>query len=207
MRIILVRHGITEWNKQRRFQGRTDSELSAEGTEQAVKVSRRLATVKSPEIIYTSPLKRAYNTAVEIGKPHKLTPVILPELEEINFGTWEGKSLGNLEAEMGEDFRRWKSDPFFNPPEGAETWPELEGRITFAVEVMKSSGCERVIAVTHGGIIRAIFAVVLGLSPHSVWNIEVFNCSISCIEFSGQNTVSLLYSNDSTHINGEGNLF
>ena len=207
MKILLVRHGITDWNKLGKFQGRTDSDLSPEGYQQALNVAQRLTALAAPLIIFSSPLKRAHLTALKIAQPHNLTPVILPELIEINFGNWEGQSLKMLEAERPLDFKRWKSDPFFNPPDGAETWHEITARLEHAINIIKSSGCERVIAVTHGGIIRAIFAILLGLSPHAVWNIEVFNCSLSCIEINPHNEPSLLFSNDCCHLTKGVNLF
>lgn len=204
MKLLLARHGITDWNKSARFQGRTDRDLSEDGVNQAECLARRLKDFRI-DVIYTSPLKRAFYTADEIAKPHGLSPVILPELEEINFGSWEGLSLKSLDEKHHEAFRRWKSDPFFNPPENAETWPQLNERITRAVNIMTTSGHENVIAVTHGGIIRAILAIVLGLSPHSVWNIEVFNCSLSCIDINTSQS-TLLFSNDTHHLPDSVNL-
>ena len=128
-RIILARHGQTEWNKSFRFQGRTNVQLTDEGKRQAHSLAERLKSWP-PDVIYTSPLDRAKFTAQVIASVFGMTPVILPELEEINFGMWEGESLISLEHEKPEAYNRWRSDPFFNPPEGAETWPEIEARLT-----------------------------------------------------------------------------
>ena len=197
LRILLARHGVTEWNRSRRFQGRTDSELSADGLLQAEKLSVCVRAWK-PDVVFTSPLKRAFSTASKIAQP-----VILPELEEINFGSWEGLSIDLLLSEHTESFVRWRADPFFNPPEDGEKWQSIHERLTRAFEIMKSSGHERIAAISHGGIIRALFCVILGFDPHTIWNMEVFNCSVSEIEISGTDAKrTLIYANDTHHLEG-----
>ena len=152
-----------------------------------------------PQVIYTSPLDRARYTAEAIASPLNMTPIILPELEEINFGSWEGRSFSSLKAESSEEYSRWREDPFFNPPEGAETWPELEARLSRAVEIMLESPYERIVAVSHGGIMRALYAVIMGLDPHHTWYMDVSNCAISGIEIVGGRRY-LSFTNDDRHI-------
>ena len=197
-RIILARHGQTEWNKHYRFQGRTNVQLTDEGKNQAHSLARRL-TSWPPDVIYTSPLDRAKFTAGEIASLFGLTPVILPELEEINFGKWEGESLISLEQEQPEVYNRWRNDPFFNPPEGGEAWPEIEARLTRAVNIMLEAPHKRIIAVSHGGIMRALYAVIMGLDPHKTWYMDVANCSMSGIDIvNGRRYLS--FTNDNLHI-------
>lgn len=197
-KIILARHGQTEWNKEYRFQGRTNVNLTEEGKKQAHSLSARLLGWK-PEVVYTSPLDRALYTAAEIARPHNLEPVIIPELEEINFGTWEGMSIPSLKDEESEIYSKWRNDPFFNMPEGAETWEDISRRLTRAAEIMLEGNYTRIVAVSHGGVMRALYAVMLGLNPHKTWNIEVSNCSVSGIEIAGgQKYLSFL--NDYLHV-------
>ncbi|MBQ3347275.1 MAG: histidine phosphatase family protein [Synergistaceae bacterium] len=197
-RIILARHGQTEWNKAYRFQGRTNVQLTDEGKRQAHSLSERLRSWR-PEVIYTSPLDRARYTAEAIATPLNMTPVILPELEEIHFGTWEGKSFDALKSECPDEYSRWRDDPFFNPPEGAEAWPEIEARLSRAVDIMLESPYKRIVAVSHGGIMRALYAVIMGLDPHHTWYMEVSNCSISGIDIVGTRRY-LSFTNDNLHI-------
>ena len=197
-RIILARHGQTEWNKAFRFQGRTNVQLTDEGKRQAYQLSERLRTW-CPEVIYTSPLDRAKYTAEAIASPLKMTPVILPELEEINFGSWEGQTFDSLKSECSEEYSRWREDPFFNPPEGAETWPEIEASLNRAVDIMLESPYKRIVAVSHGGIMRALYAVIMGLDPHHTWYMDVSNCSISGIDIVGGRRY-LSFTNDDRHI-------
>lgn len=198
LRLILARHGQTEWNKSYRFQGRTDVNLTDEGKRQAGLLALRLRSWP-PDVIYTSPLSRAKFTASEIASQFGLQPVILPELEEINFGSWEGQSLISLEHDSPEIYNRWRSDPFFNPPEGGESWPQIEARLSRAVDIILSGSHKRIVAVSHGGIMRALYAVIMGLDPHKTWYMDVANCSMSGIEIiNGRRYLS--FTNDSHHI-------
>ena len=197
-RIILARHGQTEWNLQYRFQGRTDIKLTETGKCQAQALASRLSSWPV-EIVYTSPLERAYYTAEAVAKRHNLTPVILPELEEINFASWEGESISGLEKNQHSVFSAWRSDPFFYPPEGAETWEKLYARIARAVKIFLGGDYKRIVVISHGGIIRALYAVFVGLNPHKVWNIEVSNCSMSGIEMR-RGRPTLIFTNDDLHI-------
>ncbi|MBQ9419687.1 MAG: histidine phosphatase family protein [Synergistaceae bacterium] len=197
-RIIFARHGQTEWNLQYRFQGRTDVKLTETGKRQAHSLAARLLSWP-PDIIYTSPLERAHYTASAIAERHNLTPVILPELEEINFGTWEGESIMDLEQNQSGIFASWRSDPFFYPPKGAETWERLYARLERAVRVFLQGSYRRIVVVSHGGIMRALYAVFLGLNPHKVWNMEVSNCAMSGVEMK-RGRPSLVFANDDLHI-------
>jgi broad specificity phosphatase PhoE len=121
------------------------------------------------------------------------------ELKEIDFASWEGQSINGLEREQHEIFSRWRADPFFNPPEGAETWEELSERLSLAVNKMLAGGHKRIVAVSHGGIMRALYAVFTGLNPHKTWNMDVSNCSISGIEMRFGRPC-LAFANDDLHI-------
>lgn len=197
-RVIFARHGQTEWNKEFRFQGRTNVQLTEEGRLQAHALASRLSSWP-PEVIYTSPLDRAVYTARTIADRHNLTPVILPELQEINFGGWEGQSIAMLDKEQHEIFARWRADPFFNPPSGAETWEKIYARLSRAVKIFLDGSYKRIAVISHGGIMRALYAVFLGLNPHKVWNIDVSNCSITGVEMR-YGRPCLAFANDDLHI-------
>jgi len=197
-RIILVRHGQTEWNKHYRFQGRTNIQLTEAGKSQAYSLSRRLRSWP-PEVVYSSPLDRAKFTASAVCSQFGLTPVILPDLEEIDFGEWEGQSLKSLEYDEPEAYNRWRTDPFFNPPKGGESWPEISTRLERAVNIILEAPYRRIIVVSHGGVMRALYAVMLGLNPHKTWYMDVANCAMSGIDIvDGRRYLS--FSNDNLHI-------
>ena len=152
-----------------------------------------------PDVIYTSPLDRAKFTAFTIAEKFNLKPVIIPELEEINFAEWEGQSIKELQLHQRDNFSHWREDPFFNPPQNAEIWENLSARLSKAVEIFMSEPYKRIVVVSHGGVMRALYAVFLGFNPHKTWNMDVSNCSMSGIEIRHSQPV-LAFLNDNMHI-------
>jgi alpha-ribazole phosphatase/probable phosphoglycerate mutase len=197
-RIIIVRHGRTDWNDTCRFQGRSDVPLNDTGLLQSEKTARRLA-VWPIDAVYTSPLARARRTASDIAVYHRREPIILEDLAEMNFGYWEGRDLSGIREEKGGDLREWYRDPFSNVPDGAETWDVLRARVERAVGAFLDSPHKHIAVVAHGGIIRVLYVVLLDLDPRSVWNIRVSNCAISGIEVR-HGEISLAFSNDELHL-------
>lgn len=199
-KILLIRHGRTDWNDVQRFQGSSDIPLNATGIVQADKLAKRLAAWPI-DTLYTSPLIRAVQTASAIASFHSLSPLPLCELSEVNFGSWEGSFLKHLKETEAENFNTWLQDPFFNMPSGAETWPQIEARVQKAINVIFSEKHSHVAIVSHVGTMRALFSVLLKLDPHSVWKIKTSNCSITGIEVHEFET-SLAFSNDDLHLRG-----
>ena len=197
-RIIFARHGQTEWNKEIRFQGKTNVQLTDTGRQQAQALAERLSSWPL-EVVYTSPLDRAVFTATAIADRHDLTPIILPELQEIDFASWEGQSIPVLDKEQHEAFSLWRADPFFNPPKGAETWEKLHIRLTRALKIILDTPYRRIAVVSHGGIMRALYAIFVGLNPHKVWNMDVSNCAMSGVELR-YGRPCLVFANDDMHI-------
>ena len=197
-RVILARHGQTEWNKEFRFQGKTNVQLTDEGKLQAKALATRLSTWP-PEVIYTSPLDRALYTAQEIAERVNLKPIILPELQEIDFGSWESQSINALDEKQHEVFTCWRDDPFFNPPPDAETWEDLSTRLSRAIEKFLEGSYRNIVVVSHGGIMRALYAVFIGLNPHKTWNMDVSNCAMSGIEIRNGRPC-LTFANDNMHV-------
>lgn len=197
-RVIFARHGQTEWNIEYRFQGRTNIKLTDTGKQQAKALAARLSSWPL-EIIYTSPLDRALYTAREIAKYHDIEPVVLHDIQEIDFASWEGKSITALEREQHDLFSLWRSDPFFNPPKGAETWEKIYTRLSRAVKIFLDGNYKHIAVISHGGVMRALYAVFLGLNPHKVWNMDVSNCAMSGVEMRNGRPC-LVFANDDLHI-------
>ena len=197
-RIILARHGQTQWNLEMKFQGQTNTQLTQTGKLQAAALAERLSNWDF-EVVYSSPLDRALYTATQIASKKNLEPVILPELEEINFGCWEGASIPSIKEQNNEKFARWRADPFFNVPDKAEHWENIQKRLSKAIEFVLNSNYKNIVMVSHGGIIKALYAVFLGLDLHKTWGMDVSNCSISGIEMRN-GRACLAFSNDDLHI-------
>jgi broad specificity phosphatase PhoE len=197
--LILVRHAETSANTELVWHGSTDTPLSDKGWEQARLVARHLAdTEPEADVIYTSPLQRASNTAREIGKLQSLVPRIEADIAEYHLGSWEGRPYRELLQD--EDFwTRIKDDPDF-APEGGESVRQVAERFVSVVRrVVEQHPGERVVLVSHGG------AMALGLGwlldeRHGSLKRVMNNCAISELEFAPD--PSLVRFNESGHLAG-----
>jgi broad specificity phosphatase PhoE len=199
--IVLMRHGRTDWNDAHRFQGRTDVPLNAKGLAQAEKTAIRLAGW-AVDAIYTSPMIRARQTAQAIATLQGVEPIVLDGLVEVDFGPWENQGFKSIEAQYPDLMKAWVRDPFFHQPEGAETWESVRARAEKTVDFILRGQGERIVVVCHGGIIRALFSILLGLDPHVVWNLKSSNCALNGIEVR-ENQTFLAFSNDELHLKEE----
>lgn len=156
MKLLLIRHGLTEWNAEKRIQGRTDIPLSEAGIEQVSR--RRLSADQRKLIWYASPLKRALQTANLMGIEH---PIIEPALIEMHWGDWEGEVLKPLRKRLGDVMRENEAKGLdFCPPNG-ESQRQVQGRIrSWLAEIaIKGEDCG---AVVHQGIIRCVYSMASG---------------------------------------------
>ncbi|MCR5598736.1 MAG: histidine phosphatase family protein [Lachnospiraceae bacterium] len=149
MLIWLIRHGETEYNKEKRYQGQTDVPLSAEGRA-AIKRAHF-----DPELVYTSPLSRAVETA-DIIFPES-PKVRVEDIKEMNFGIFEGRNY--MEMETDPDYRKWIDSEGRMQCPGGESREEFSRRANSALDVLiketLDTGRNSLVVVTHGGIIMA----------------------------------------------------
>lgn len=132
-RVILCRHGETEWNRLGRYQGRTDVPLNERGREQARELARSLCN-EPIAAVYSSMLDRAYETALEVARVHRLDVQRDPRLNEINQGLWEGLRRDEIVAAHGELHASWLDYPLdLRLPEG-ETLEEVRERVRAALD-------------------------------------------------------------------------
>ena len=184
-RILLVRHGESEWNSARRLQGQADIELSARGREQAMQL-RATIDALAPDVALTSDLKRARETAVLLGHADA---VRLTALREINVGAWTGVPIGELAAAEGGGYRDWRAG-IFTPP-GGEGWDAFVDRTTAAVTGAYRQGAERLLVVCHGGVIRALMQSLIGLPPHRMVPVAPASLSILAVRGANQTDIRL----------------
>lgn len=197
-RILMVRHGRTEWNEQSRFQGGTDVPLDDEGRAQAGLLAARLKGW-NPGAVFSSPLMRAWETARAIASEHEnLQPVKLAGLSEMCFGVWEGRVIRDIIAAEGDSFTRWRESPFEYPPRGGETYESVAARVRPAMEAVMTADADRSVVVSHGGIIRAALALFLDIPPSVTWRMKITNCSVTAIDIDKRG-VSLAFLNDDIH--------
>jgi broad specificity phosphatase PhoE len=198
LHLILVRHGETEWNKQRRYQGQSDVSLSDLGRRQAELVAKRLADQKI-DVIYASNLKRAWETAQAVAEKIGLKVSPEPRLRELKFGVLEGLTFDEAEAQHPEMISAWLED-FNNTPDGAETIQDFNARILSLLDDLKWKHDEQVVLlVGHGGSLSEILRVVLELSPEKRWYLEMENASLSEVSIA-EDYVALKRLNDTCHL-------
>jgi len=160
--VILVRHGRSTWNEERRWQGQADPPLSDAGKAQARRVAERLRS-EPIAAIYSSDLRRALETAQIIGGFLKLEPRPEPRLREIDLGEWAGLTGEEIAARYPEQWQAWTNYENIRPG-GGETFDEMQRRVMAALrEITAAHPGETVCVVTHGGAVYAILGHVLGL--------------------------------------------
>ena len=158
--LVLVRHGETDWNRERRFQGHADTPLNDAGRRQAGELAAHLRSERL-STVYTSPLRRASETATIVAAELGLDAHELEELREIDVGDWQGLTMEEVRTHYPEQLDvAWRS----GWPNG-ETHDELSERVVPALlDLDRRHTGERVLGVTHAGPIRVALAAASGLS-------------------------------------------
>lgn len=179
-----MRHGETDWNKQRRLQGQSDIPLNPYGVELAEKTAEGLKEIHF-DAAFSSPLKRAQKTAEIVMGDRPVEIVTDKRLMEINFGESEGQ-----------EFDQAKKDPehplynFFHKPEchfpvdGGESFEQARKRgLEFLRQriVPLEGSCENVLIVAHGAFNRGILNVLQGIPDSQFWKISLPNCAVSVL--------------------------
>ena len=165
--IVLVRHGETDWNRDRRFQGHADIPLNTAGRAQVRKLAEQLAA-DTFTLAYTSPLRRASESAEILAD--RLDVQVRPSeaLKEVDVGGWSGLTVHEVEDRFPEGFARWVEWRCAGWSDG-ETYEQLGRRVIAGLrEIAENHSGERVLAVTHGGPIRTAAAAALGVPLHEV---------------------------------------
>ncbi len=183
IKLYIVRHGATIWNKETRYQGQTDVPLSTDGEQQAEKIARRFAS-EEIEAVYSSPLKRALDTAQTIARPHKLSVGVLQGMKEIGFGDWEGQAYTHVRDQYSEELRQWIHDPLsYNIPNG-EPLPKLRIRVEESLqEILSQHPTGNIVLVAHSGTIRMLFCIMLKMDLSAFWHIMQYNAAVNVIHF------------------------
>jgi broad specificity phosphatase PhoE len=177
-RILLARHGETDWNRDNRFQGHADPPLNDAGREQAAALADSLAGERLAAV-YSSPLRRAVETAELVAARHGLEPRPVDALREVDVGSWQGLTRTEIESRFPEQFRRWLA--FGQGWEDGETYEEMGVRVIHGLsELSARHDGESVVALTHGGPIRAAIAAASGISHSEARRREpvVGNCVV-----------------------------
>jgi broad specificity phosphatase PhoE len=163
--ILIARHGQSDWNQEKRWQGHADRPLTERGRVQAQALADRLAHI-ALDAVYSSDRQRARGTAAVVAESQGLEVRQLPELREVDVGSWSGLTRAEAEERFPEGFARWR-DGYPGWRDG-ETYEAMTDRVLGAVDrIAAEHDGGRVLVVSHGGPIRAIHAAALGLDVHA----------------------------------------
>jgi broad specificity phosphatase PhoE len=185
LRLLLVRHGVTTWNREGRFQGHLDPPLDAAGELEARLLADRLvAEEPEPIRIVTSPLQRAAATAALLAKALERagrTAEVTSDarLIEIGQGEWEGRTHAELAVDDAVRYAAWRSGGGETEPPGGESEAAAMGRVAAAVDELTRDVNVALCLVSHGGVLRLAGGHLLGLPLRRAWALDVDNASLS----------------------------
>lgn len=191
MKLYIARHGETQWNKEKRIQGRADLEMNQTGMHQVSEVAKGLSKVQF-DFVYSSPLKRAINTAKTISGNERI--IIDEKIYELDFGPLEGIAYGELGKLPVEklDANLKKVGEFFGTPdkyipfEGGESYGSIITRAKEFLNDMKGryKKDENILVVSHATFIHVLISIIDKIPLAMLWSsIHIPNCSVSILEY------------------------
>jgi len=199
-RLILVRHGETEWNRVERFRGRADVPLNAIGLAQAEATAQRIVRTWQPAAIVASPLSRAVQTAEAIACQFSLTVEPQPDLIDIDFGHWQGTTAEQVRERWPELLERWYSAPHTVEIPGGETLAQLRVRAMAAVSALiERHRGQTIVLVGHTVLNRVLLLAMLGLGNERFWRLGQGTCAINVIDAEAAD-YTLVTLNDTAHL-------
>ncbi len=200
--LYLVRHGETTYNAEGRIQGQSDAPLSELGHRQSRAVAEALATT-AIEAIYSSPLRRARESAAPIAERLGLTVRTDPRLMELDAGLFEGRLRSELATQYAAELARWLGgdDDFAIP--GGESRRQLAQRGCEALRAIAAAGHRQTVIVTHGGLLSASLRTLLSL-PQPLPPFSLQNGSITRVAVDGRGQFALVSLNDIEHLRATG---
>ena len=200
MKVILVRHGQTEWNKRDIFRGRKDIPLDESGKKQAMLTADAINRMNlSVKAVYTSPLHRAVETAENIAKVIGLKVILKEELIEFDYGQWEGHGVDEVKKKYPQVYSNW----FHNPaqlviPDG-ETLEQVTKRVQSGVKTILKETQGDIVIVAHKVINKIVIGCLMHWDQDHFWKLEQDLAAINVIEVDGGHAVIEML-NHTTHL-------
>jgi len=209
--ILFIRHGETDWNRDKRIQGHLDIPLAQSGVEQAARLGARFAGAAREglrlDAVLSSDLTRARQTAQPVADALGLAIVPVPGLRERLYGRFQGLDTDGIAARFPDEYAQWKThDPEFVPPDG-ESHVEFYHRVLHALEpVIAAYPDGRVVCVTHGGVLDCIYRFARGIALDVRRDWPLLNASVNVVEFDSDDYVTqaeIVSWADVSHLDGE----
>lgn len=182
-RLLIIRHGETDFNAEGRFQGHIDRPLNSTGIAQAEAVARRIASL-STDILFCSDLLRAQQTARIVGQPHGLTPSLEPLLRERHLGVIQGLTAAEAMQQIPDVFTAYKQGhPDYTIPEGESRQQFQDRTIAALTKIALSHQQKHILIIAHGGTVDCLFRHTCGIPLTAkrhwrLWNagLNSFSC-------------------------------
>jgi len=202
-RIYLVRHGATELTAEDRFAGSTDVPLSDEGRRQVAALAERLRC-DTLDAVYASPMSRTLETARIIAGPHGLEPVTEPDLREIDYGHWEGRTRDEVEAKYPDEYEAWQEDPLTIAPAGGESGIQVLARALPVIRrIVQQHQHGSVLVVSHKGTNRLLVSSLLGFDARGYRDrLDQSPAALTILDFASVTRARLRVFNDVSHYEG-----
>jgi broad specificity phosphatase PhoE len=183
LRLFAVRHGETDFARERRFAGAREVPLTPRGRQQCEAVARALAGA-FVGAVYASPLARAHDSAALIAAPHKLEVRVEPAFREMAFGEWEGLTRAVVALRWPAEFEAWRATPHAVQPPGGERLDAVAARVAAGLAALGDEhGGQTVVVVSHAIVTRLIVLAALGLGPDRLWSVDASPAGITEIEY------------------------
>ncbi|MEQ8952981.1 MAG: histidine phosphatase family protein, partial [Gammaproteobacteria bacterium] len=193
MEVHLIRHGETDWNRERRVQGQSDSRLNDAGEQQARELAARIEHIRFDAIFCSSSL-RTRQTAAALFSDRLDHIQYLDTLREIYLGPWEGSLYDEIESHSPDSFRHFWQEPHLFAVAGAENFYQLQTRAMDALrELQQQHHGKRVAVVSHGALIKTVLAHAQCLPMEKLWTPpHLHNCAHNIISFAADGSSRVL---------------
>ncbi|MBI2083072.1 MAG: histidine phosphatase family protein [Deltaproteobacteria bacterium] len=186
LEILFIRHGETDWNKNRRIMGGRPVPLNREGIKQAEETAKSLDSIEI-KAVYTSPLKRTIQTARILAKGRSVRVVEVPELVEIDYGDWVGKTFDEVSRYPA--FKLYHTNPAKAQAPRGERMKDVWQRGVRWVEMMRKEHRKgRIMAVSHADVIKVILTHYMNLDLNEMLRMRIDNAAVSILWLNGKSS-------------------
>jgi len=197
-RLIITRHGETDWNVGEVFRGRIDVGLNETGLAQAKALGHHMADL-DVEAVYSSPLKRAFDTARAVAVYHGLEVSIAPDLVDFNYGSWQGMSHNDVREKYADLYHKWLTAPHKVTMPDGESLDEATERARKVADDIVAGHKGTVVLVSHRVINKVLICSLLDLDNSHFWNIRQDVTGMTTFEYEGGQFI-LTGHNDISHL-------
>lgn len=178
MKLILARHGETDWNVAEVFRGRLDIELNETGRKQAKLMADYLAGTKF-SAVFSSPLKRALETARAVAARQDIEVTVAPELMDMDFGDWQGLTVNTVREKHPGFFSRWLEQPHCLKVPGGESLSNVRERALNLISRITARNESDILLVSHRVVGKVLICALLSLDDSHFWNIKLDTCGLT----------------------------